>query len=119
MTYYRLPPKEVFCHTISYESVKLDSEGNPILDNWQKPEYESTTIENVWFNLSTKFSRGGINSSENAPNASVTMFYRYCGNLPVFEVNTKIRFNGEEYTINLSKPLILKGEAIGWRLEVT
>ena len=43
---------------------------------------------------------------------------RFCGPLPDFKVATKIKFKGDEFTIITSKPLILNGQSIGWRLEV-
>ena len=111
MSYYRLPPKKAFCHSITYKHQIGE-------DDWGKPTFDETIIDNVWFNLSTKFSRGGNNSSESAPDASVMMTYRYCGKLPEFKLNTPISYNGDEYNIVLSKPLIVNGQAIGWRLEV-
>lgn len=111
MSYYRLPPKRAFCHSITYK--KKNGE-----DDWGKPIYDEKVINYVWFNLSTKFSRGGNDSSEKAPNASVMMTYKYSGDLPDFALNTPISFNGTDYTIVLSKPLIINGHEIGWRLEV-
>lgn len=111
MVYYRLPPIRAFPHSIIYRQKTGE-------DDYQKPEYDDTPISNVWFNLSSTFSRGGNNSSDKAPNASITMFYRYCGKLSGFENDSLVVFQGKEYKIILVKELILNGESIGWRLEV-
>lgn len=111
MVYYRLPPIRAFPHSIIYRQ-KIGE------DDYQKPEYKDTPISNVWFNLSSIFSRGGNNSSEKAPNASITMFYRYSGELSGFENDSLVVFQGKEYKIILVKELVLNGESIGWRLEV-
>jgi len=111
MGYYRLPPKKAFCHTINFKEVIGE-------DDWQNPITKNWKIENCWFNYASKFTRSGINASDKAPNASVTMTDRYCGPLPNFKVDSKISFKGEDYTIVTSKPLILNGQSIGWRLEV-
>lgn len=111
MAYYRLPPKKAFCHTIIYDEILGE-------DDWGKPTTKEHVISYCWFNLASLFSRSGNDSSQNAPNASVTMTYRYSGELPVFKVADSIKFEGEKYTIILSKPLILNGQEIGWRLEV-
>lgn len=111
MVYYRLPPKRAFLHSIVYRQKTGE-------DDYQKPIYDDKTVNHVWFNLSSTFSRSGNNSTDKAPNASITMLYRYCGELPVFEKDTPVIFNNQEYNIVLTKELILNGESIGWRLEV-
>jgi hypothetical protein len=111
MVYYRLPPIRAFPHSIIYQQKTGE-------DDYQKAEYADTTINNVWFNLSSTFSRGGNNSSDKAPNASITMFYRYSGELSGFENDSLVVFQGKEYKIILVKELVLNGESIGWRLEV-
>ncbi|MBD5854894.1 hypothetical protein DXX97_05885 [Lactococcus lactis] len=112
MSYYQLPPKSAFPHTFEYKNKSGE-------DNYHKPIYDpSKTIENVWFNLASTFSRSGNNSTEKAPNSSVTLLYRYCGLLPDFTNDSLVIFEGKEYKIVLVKELILNGESIGWRLEV-
>lgn len=111
MVYYRLPPIRAFPHSIIYRQKTGE-------DDYQKPEYKDTPISNVWFNLSSTFSRGGNNSSDKAPNASITMFYRYCGELSKLETDNLVVFQGKEYNIVLAKELVLNGESIGWRLEI-
>lgn len=111
MAYYPLPPKRAFCHTISY----LVKTGE---DDWGKPITETVEVKHCWFNRQTLFGRSGNNSTETAANASVTMTYRYSGDIPDFKVGTSIEYGGDEYTIIVSKPLIINGESIGWRLEV-
>ena len=112
MTYYRLPPKKAFCHTISYE--KRGEE-----DDWGNAEIVTVEINHCWFNRATLFSRVGNDSSETAPNSSIVMTYRYSGrDIPEFKVKDSVKHEGQEYTIVLSKPLILNGQEIGWRLEV-
>lgn len=111
MAYYPLPPKRAFCHTISY----LVKTGE---DDWGKPITDTVEIKHCWFNRATQFTRSGNNSSEMAPNASITMTNRYSGKIPVFKVEDTVTFDGEDYTIVMSKPLIINGQEIGWRLEV-
>lgn len=111
MVFYRLPPKRAFPHSIIYRERTGEND-------YQKPIYENTVINHVWFNLSSTFSRNGNNSTDKSPNSSITMLYRYCGKLPEFKKGTPVVFNGVEYNIVLTKELILKGESIGWRLEV-
>lgn len=111
MGYYRLPPKKAFCHTITYLAVIGE-------DDWGKPVTKSIEIKHCWFNRQTLFGRSGNNSAETAANASVTMTYRYSGDIPDFKVGTSIKYEGDEYAIIVSKPLILNGQEIGWRLEV-
>ena len=111
MPYYQFPPKSAFPHTIIYKELILK-------DEWGKETYKETEIRNVWFNLSTKFSRAGNNSADRAPNASITILFRYSGKLPIFKNQSKISYSGDEYTIILSKELIINGMKIGWRLEV-
>lgn len=111
MGHYRLPPKKAFCHTIIYKEITGE-------DDWGMPQEKEHIINHAWFNRASQFTQSGINGSEKAPNASITMPYRYCGDLPDFKTNTAVSFENEEYTIVLSKPLILEGKAIGWRLEV-
>lgn len=112
MSYYQLPPKSAFPHTIEYKN--KSGEGN-----YHKPIYDpSKTLENVWFNLASTFSRGGNNSTEKAPNSSITLVDRYCSSLPNFTNDSLVVFEGKEYKIVFVKELILNGESIGWRLEV-
>ncbi len=112
MSYYQLPPKSAFPHTIEYKNKSSE-------DNYHKPIYDpSKTVENVWFNLASTFSRSGNNSTEKAPNSSITLVKRYCGSLPNLTNDSLVIFEGKEYKIVLVKELILNGESIGWRLEV-
>lgn len=112
MSYYQLPPIRAFPHSISYRE-KIGE------DDYQKPTYgDEIIIDHVWFNLASSFSRSGNNSTEKAPNSSITMFKRYCDNIPKFENDTPITFEDKEYNIVLIKDLVLNGELIGLRLEV-
>lgn len=112
MSYYQLPPKSAFPHTIEYKNISSE-------DNYHKPIYDpSKTVENVWFNLASTFSRSRNNSTEKAPNSSITLVDRYCGSLPNFTNDSLVIFEGKEYKIVLVKELILNGESIGCRLEV-
>lgn len=112
MAYHRLPPRSAFPHSIVYRE-KIGE------DDYQKPTFAGDiTVDTVWFNFSTAFSRSGNNSIEKAPNASITMLYRYCGELPKFKNDSTVIFDGQEFNIIKSKPLLLNGEAMGWRLEV-
>lgn len=112
MSYYQLPPKSAFPHTIIYKK-------KTGMNNFQKPKYElDKKIESVWFNLASTFSRNGNNSTEKTPNSSITLLSRYCGEFPVFTNDSLVIFEENEYKIVLVKELILNGESIGWRLEV-
>lgn len=112
MSYYQLPPKSAFPHSIIYKK-KVG------MNNFQKPEYDSgKKIELVWFNLATTFSRSGNNSNVKAPNSSITILSKYSGDLPVFVIDSLVAFEEKEYKIILVKELILNGESIGFRLEV-
>lgn len=112
MSYYQLPPIRAFPHSISYREKTGE-------DDYQKPTYgDENIIDHVWFNLASSFSRSGHNSTEKTPNSSITMFKRYCDNIPKFMNDTPVVFEGKEYNIVLVKELILNGELIGLRLEV-
>ena len=107
-----MPPKKQFKHTITQVVA-----GEP--DVWGNPTQETARlIPHVYFNVASKFSRSGINSTEQAPNASITILKRYTPVIPTFDLGQTIQFDDKRYTVVLVKPLEVLGEFIGLRLEV-
>lgn len=109
----RLPPKKAYPHTIVYkEKVGEDDWDNPIFGN-------EKTIDFVRFDAQFDFKRSGNDSTNDAPNALISMLKRYTGDLPTFENGNKVIWDGHEYTIVATIPVYFDSdEAIGYELEV-
>jgi hypothetical protein len=110
---FRLPPKQVFPHAISYNSI--DGE-----DDWGKPIFSNPIeLPHARIDEGYDFKRQGINATENAPNALVVIFKQYNPDMPILENEGIVNFNGKEFTIVKAIPLyFMSDEIIGYELEV-
>ena len=89
-------------------------------DDWGKPTLsDPVLIEHARVDEGYNFSRSGTNSTNDMPNALVSMFEKYNDYLPDFENEQTIVFNGREFTIVKVIPLyFMSNEIIGYELEV-
>ena len=109
----RLPPITAYPHEIEY----VFKTGE---DDWGKPTLsDPVLIEHARVDEGYNFSRSGTNSTNDMPNALVSMFEKYNDYLPDFENEQTIVFNGREFTIVKVIPLyFMSNEIIGYELEV-
>lgn len=110
----RLPPKQAFPHSVDYKALTGDE------DDWGKPEYtEPLTIDHARIDEGYDFKRGGVNATDDMPNALIVMFKKYNPNMPVFVNQGVITFHNKEFVITSNIPLYHDSdEIIGYELEV-
>ncbi|OTN76728.1 hypothetical protein A5886_001807 [Enterococcus sp. 8G7_MSG3316] len=108
-----LPPKKYFPHDISYrKKTSKGSRGNSEFG-------EGILIENVRFDLSFKFNNTDVNSTEESPNALVSILKKYSSPLPFFDLGDQIEFQNQNYIVVAVIPLILdNADPFGFELEV-
>lgn len=109
----RLPPISAYPHVVQY--VARGGE-----DDWGKPILAPPiTINRVRVDEGYDFRRNGSNATNDMPNALVFMFKKYNSQLPAFENENAIVFNGKEFTIVAVVPIYFdSGDIIGYELEV-
>ncbi|UDM79598.1 putative minor capsid protein [Vagococcus fluvialis] len=115
MVRLRLPPKNAYPHEIIYkEKVKDDD------DIWGNGEtVKETVLKRTRVDESYDFKRNGVNATDDMPNSLISLFNKYNANMPEFNNQNTVTFNGKELTILAVIPLYLASdEVIGYELEV-
>lgn len=115
MVRLRLPPKKAYPHEITYKEKVVDDD-----DIWGNGEtVKETTLKHVRVDESYDFKRNGVNATDDMPNALISLFKKYNSNMPNFENQNTITFNGKEFAILSVIPFFAtSNEVIGYELEV-
>lgn len=115
MARLRLPPKKAYSHEFIYKETVIDDD-----DIWGKGETtKETVISHARIDESFDFKRNSTNATNDMPNALVSLWKKYNPDMPKFENQNTIIFNGNEFTILTVIPLyFMSDEVIGYELEV-